>query len=372
MNTNFKHRCLLPFHHIAIRPNNQVYPCCQFRHESTPQDLHLDHEDVFNHPFMEQLRTSMINDEYVEGCSMCYKQEELSGSKHSMRLDFVRDLGTQIPAAPTLTHIDLALSNVCNNRCRMCNPELSTNWYSDAAKLGSEFFPPVKLSGIKRSKEILEEYDLSNLRYLKLIGGEPLMEEKKFIDLLDRCKLSNLRILLTTNSTIIPSDKLHSLLKQCKVVWVNLSVDAYGDLNSFLRKGSKWQEVTKVIDWFAEHFPGNAKIHGIISIYNINNFYKLAEYIKERHAGKVHVEWQMVDGPNWMQPANLPESVKEKILRNLKGKVGERAYSLVKDEFKNTGNFDLFLDRDSKLNSVRNEDWKELNPELYEMIKDFI
>ena len=198
------------------------------------------------------------------------------------------------------------------------------------------------------------------------------MEEKQFINLLNRCNLSNLRILLTTNSTIIPSDELYNLLKQCKVVWVNLSVDAYGDLNSFLRKGSKWDNVTKVIDWFSEHFPGNAKVHGIISIYNVNNFYKLTDYIKEKHAGKVHVEWQMVDGPNWMQPANLPQEVKNTVLANLKNKVGDRAYSLVENEFKNAGNFDLFLDRDTKLNDIRNETWKELNPELYELVMDFI
>ena len=82
----YKHRCLLPFHHIAIRPNNQVYPCCQFRHEHTPKDLHLDHEDVFNHSFMQDLRQKMVNDEYVEGCSMCYQQEEISNGTKSKRL----------------------------------------------------------------------------------------------------------------------------------------------------------------------------------------------------------------------------------------------------------------------------------------------
>ena len=368
----YKHRCLLPFHHIAVRPNNQVYPCCQFRHEHTPKDLHLDHEDVFNHPFMQSLRQKMIDDEYVEGCSMCYHQEEISGGTKSMRLDFIRDLGSSIPEKPVLTHVDLALSNVCNNRCRMCNPELSTNWYSDAKKLGNDFFPPVTLSGIKTSKEILENYDLSKLRYLKLIGGEPLMEQEKFISLLKRCDLPNLRILLTTNTTIIPSEELHDLLKQCKVVWVNLSVDAYGDLNSFLRKGSKWDNVTKVIEWFGNNFPGNTKVHGIISIYNVNNFYKLEHFVRSKFKDKVHCEWQMVDGPNWMQPANLPDEVKEKILEDLKPKIKSHVFSMIESEFKNNGNFNLFLDRDKKINSLRNEDWKDLNLELYEILKGFI
>ena len=364
---SFKHRCLLPFHHLAIRPNNQVYPCCQFRWENTPQDLNLSHPDVFNHPFMQELRKKMINDEYVEGCSMCYQQEELSGGTKSMRLDFVRDLGSEIPEQPILTHVDMALSNVCNNRCRMCNPDLSTNWYVDAKKLEG-FFPPIDHRGVKNSDDVLENYDLSQMRYIKLIGGEPLMEEKKFINLLKRCDLSKLSILLTTNSTIIPSDELHSLLKQCKTVWVNLSVDAYGELNSFLRKGSRWDKVVEVIDWFSINAPGRSKIHGIISIYNVNNFYKLEEFVKDRYPGTVQIEWQMVDGPDWMQPANLPLSAKNIILLDLKGKVSDHVYSMVEAECMKAGNIDLFLEKDAKLNEVRQEDWRTINPELCALI----
>jgi len=363
-----KYRCLLPFHHLAIRPNNQVYPCCQFRHDQTPKDLHLDYENVFNHPFMEELRQSMKDDRPHPGCSMCYEQERISNGKRSMRLDFVRDLGSEIPKSPVLTHVDLALSNVCNNRCRMCNPELSTNWYSDAKKLGDEFFPPVKLAGIINSKPVLENYDLSKLRYLKLIGGEPLMEQDKFINILQRCDLPNLRILLTTNSTIIPREDLHELLKKCDVVWVNLSVDAYGELNSFLRKGSKWENVVKTMSWFAENFPKRSKIHGIISIYNVNNFYYLEEFVKKTYKGNLLVEWQMVDGPDWMQPCNLPLNVKQQILSKLKDKTSLHSFNMVKAEFEKNGSLDLFKDKDKKLNAVRNEDWFNLNPELYSYI----
>lgn len=368
----YKNRCLLPFHHIAIRPNNQVYPCCQFRHEHTPKDLNLSYSNVFSHPFMIELRQYMVDDRPHPGCEMCYEQEKISNGKHSMRLDFIKELGSEVPKEPALTHVDLAISNLCNNSCRMCNPELSTSWYVDAKKLGEEFFPPIKLSGAIKSKEVLEDYDVSQLKYLKLIGGEPLMEQEKFISLLKRCNLKKLKILLTTNSTIIPSEELHSLLKQCEVVWVNLSVDAFGDLNSFLRKGSKWENVIKVINWFSENFPGKTKIHGIISIYNINNFYLLSNFVKEQYKGKIGYEWQMVDGPNWMQPSNLPEKIKESILNNLADKIGDRELSMIKEEFKKQGDLDLFLDKDKKLNTLRKEHWKDKNVELFDMLSPYI
>jgi hypothetical protein len=182
--SEYKHRCLLPFHHIAVRPDSRVFPCCQFSWEHSPKDLDLSHDDVFNHPFMQQLRESMIKDEYVAGCSACYEKEKITNNQSSMRLSFAKELGTKIPENPVLTHLDLALSNICNNKCRMCGPALSTNWYSDAIKLGLDFFDSeIKdgISGVKYSKELFEIYDFSKLRHIKLIGGEPLMEEKKFI-----------------------------------------------------------------------------------------------------------------------------------------------------------------------------------------------
>ena len=309
-----KHRCLLPFYHIAIRPDNRVFPCCQFRHDHTPRDLNLSHADVFHHPFMQDLRNKMINDEYVEGCSMCYEQEKISENTSSMRLNHNKGLGDTIPEKPTLRLLDLAISNVCNNRCRMCMPQLSTNWYSDAAKLGSDFFPKSEHRKIKYSDDILAKYDLSELRYIKLIGGEPLLEQNKFIKFLKRCNLSKLRILLTTNATVKPNAELLGMLKQCETCFINLSIDAFGSLNDFLRKGSTWDSVAENIKYFSNEFPKHVKIHSVISIYNCNNFYLLEDYLTDNYGDHVKIEYQIVDGPNWMQPANLPIEVKKEII----------------------------------------------------------
>jgi len=373
--TKYKHRCLLPFHHIAVRPDNRVFPCCQFSWKHSPEDLNLSHDDVFNHPFMQQLRESMIKDEYVPGCTSCYKQEKLTNGKSSMRLNFINDgLGTKIPENPVLTHIDLALSNVCNNKCRMCNPGLSTNWYSDAIKLGLDFYD---FKGVKYSKELFDIYDFSKLRHIKLIGGEPLMEEKKFIEILNKCNLSQLKIFLTTNATMIPSEELKELFDRCEFLSVNLSVDAYGSLNSFLRKGSQWENVEKVIDWFAENYPRNRKnyvmLFSVISIYNVNIFYKLEEYIKHRYSDKIGIEFHMVQGKDWLYCSNLPLEVKQRILSNLIGKIDYYTYKMVENEMmKTSGKFNEFLDMDNQLNKIRSEHWKDHNPELYDMLKEYI
>ena len=230
-----KHACVMPFHHMAMRPDGQIFPCCVFDQDDVPKDLNVSHPDPFNHEYMNYLRQKMLNDEYVHGCRKCYEDEKHSA--RSMRTDLVApwtgDFG--LPTVEEgrgkvkkLTNIDLALSNVCNNKCRMCMPSLSTHWYSDAKKLGMEI-----PRGVVTDNTIVDDYDLSDLRFIKVLGGEPMMEQAKLKKVLNKCTLENITILLVTNVSILPDEELLSLLKQCNKVNIDLSIDSYGTLNDF-------------------------------------------------------------------------------------------------------------------------------------------
>jgi MoaA/NifB/PqqE/SkfB family radical SAM enzyme len=363
--------CPLPWHHIAIRPNGEVYPCCYFRHEDTPKEFNLTHKDVFNHPFLLSLREQIRHGDPVQGCKQCYQNEKSSGK--SMRTESLQNVEAiigepfQIPAYPTLTYIDLALSNVCNNRCRMCGPELSTNWYPDAKALGI----PIN-KGIIENIDPLKNIDVTQLRYLKLLGGEPMLEQEKFISILERCNLPELSIFLATNVTVKPNDELMKLFRRCKQVKIACSIDAYGKLNDFLRKGSAWEEVDNNLRWYSTRF-NIVTIHSVVSIYNINQIEKLLDHVSNNYPS-VHFQFVMVDGPDWMRPSNLPPEVKDKIMKRintLEQKEIIEINGLIYDHIAAQGNFFKFKEMDDKLNQLRNEHWKDANPELYEMLKAY-
>ena len=361
-----KHYCPIPFNHLAIRPNGKVFPCCNFRWEETPEDMDLGYDNLFfDHPFMKKIRKDLLEDKPVEGCSRCYESEQHTGK--SMRTDYIRiadKLGLSKKEEPELTYIDLALSNVCNNKCRMCGPELSTNWYSDAKKLGIEI-----PRGLLEHKNDLKEYNLSNLRLIKLIGGEPLMEQEKFIEILERCTLENLSVLITTNTTIQPNKKLLSLLEKCHRVKWNLSIDAYGPLNDFLRKGSKWDEIDRNVDWFKETFSEEfVSIDSVASIYNINVLHHLIDYAKSKSIPQRYV---MCDGPNWMHPRNLPSKVKLKVKEILTTKDVPNANYFI-HEMEQQGNFKLFVKHDNTFNELRKEHWASKNPELLLLLEKYL
>lgn len=371
-----KYACALPFHHISMRPDGQIRPCCYFREDDIPSDLNASYTDPFNHPFIKDIRKNMSADLPVNGCKKCYIDEKITGN--SMRkianhsLDFGLPYGENIRGKiEKLTNIDLAFSNVCNNRCRMCGPDLSTNWYNDAKKLGIEI-----PKGILTTNSIIDNYNLSNLRYLKLIGGEPLMEQDKFIEVLKKCQLDKLSILLVTNTTILPSQELLDLLNQCRHVATHLSIDAFGPLNNMLRKGSDWNEVDKNVNWFLENMHNKQKfstcIDSVVSIYNCNMIDKMIDYANTK---KLKIKFNLVDGPSWMMIRNLPFSAKkelEKLLREQQKIYNFPIFNLILEEISNKGNFQKFITMDQKLNLIRNDDWSEYNRWLYDFFNEDI
>lgn len=380
------YRCVLPFHHMAIRPDGGIRPCCYFRIDEVPSDLNISYPDPFNHPFLVEVRNKCRKDKFIKGCSSCYEDEAATG--HSMRT-FVNnpdtDFGLPIKnrgIEEKLTNLDIALSNVCNNKCRMCGPELSTQWYSDAKKMGYEF----NQRGIIAKNNIIESTDLSYLRFIKMLGGEPLMEQEKFISILKKCNLEELTILLVTNTTLVPNSELTTLLKKCRKVMIQLSVDSYGPINDFLRKGSNWNTVEDNIKWYKNTFNTEADsvrgfphvdigMHSVITIYNINLVDELINYCANNN---LYQNYVMVDGPNWIRPANIPLPIKEELIllyENKKQNCSEsqlKTYKLIINELKKEGDFGMFIRNDIRMNGIRNESWEKLNPWLWNKIQPFI
>lgn len=370
-----KYFCPTPFFSIVVNPDNSVRPCCFFRPSETPEDFNLNYKNLFNdHPFMNKMRDDMRQGKPIAGCVECYKTEELIS--RSMRTDRVEAMNKSlkekgqehlvntIPKEPALTFVDLSFSNACNNRCRMCGPRVSSNWYADAKALGMTI-----PKGLNQSDYDYDGIDFSKVTLLKVIGGEPLMEQDKFISVLKKCDLSKLTVQTITNLTLRPKEELLDLLAQCKSVKWRTSVDAYGPLNEFLRKGSNWEETKDNLDWYIKTFPGEVRISSVVTLYNVNVFYKLSEYIQEKYPG-IDEGWVLADGADWMSLKNLTDDAKNFIADKL-SKINHYFVPMILDSMKKQGNIYEFVDYDKKLNKIRNETWFEHNPELYNLLKEY-
>lgn len=373
--------CALPWIGIAVDPNGTVRPCCQFDTSNLPKDFNVNHLDIMNHEFLNDVRKKMIAGEPVSNCNKCYRDEE--AKNFSLRLTIndevdrlyrsLYNTGFQIPDNPITTYLDLDISNTCNLKCRMCSPRYSTAWYPDAQKLG---LPIPK--GIISHDSFLENINLKSLKVIKLSGGEALLDQHSIIKILNQTKIEELSLYIVTNLTTLPTEEFLEVLKKCKKVTFWCSIDAYGHLNDFIRKGSKWEQIVSNLNWYYDNFE--VIINSVVSIYNVNCFEQLVEFIEEKYPKAVYHNLQMAETNyggvnNWMDPCNLPEPVKENLLlkiETIKNKYNTPIFSAVEKSLKSKGDFNGFLNFDKKLNSLRNEHWKHHNLELYEMILPYI
>lgn len=365
-----KSLCVLPFYHMDIQPNGVVKPCCEFSLDEMPRSVNVNDPAVFESVFFEDLRKKMATGIPIKGCKKCYFNETYS--KNSLRLEHLDNFKKlsgkdfTVPLKNELVYVNLALSNVCNNKCRMCNSRFSTSWYDDEKKLGIDI-----PKGVVNQTTFFNLLDTSKIKFVNLTGGEPLLEQKKIIDFLNNCNLKELTLIITTNVTVIPNDELISLLKECKKVEWTLSIDAYESLNDFLRKGSNWDDTTKNLSWYYNNFE-HIKINTVISIYNCNCYDLLLGFIKNNFPKITHIH-RLADGAEWLSVKNLPNYAKQIIKEKndfIKNVYKLNFSSIIEAEIDKEGNLEFFKDMDQKLNKIRNESWKDHNPELYKLIYD--
>jgi len=377
MDAENKTICPLAWNGLYLSPTGKISPCCYFNIQTTPEDYNINYSNIMEHPFIEDVRKKMKEGRPISNCDKCYRDEKIRGS--SLRTITIKNMETYfkevldapyvLSDTPSLKYLDLNLSNVCNLKCRMCNPSYSTSWYIDSKKLGLSI-----PKGIISHNDPLNGVDLKNLVYIKIAGGEPTMEQEKIISILERTQIENIGLVIVTNCTILPNKRLFDLLKKCQRVYWTISIDALGPLNDFLRKNSNWIEVEKNLKWYYENFV-DITVHSVVSIYNINCFTDLIDYIKKEFPKITHnhamAETSYGGVNNWMDPCHLPDNVKEFLLEKNKidkQKYGRDIFYAVEHSLRTSGNFEEFLKIDKKLNQIRNEHWKNYNKELYNLI----
>jgi MoaA/NifB/PqqE/SkfB family radical SAM enzyme len=366
-----KSQCPLLFYHGHVRPDGKIYPCCYFNPKQLPEDLNINNKNWFNHPYLESVRNQVRQGKTVVECSKCYIDEiSLNYSLRLEKIDFYQKKENkrfEIPTTAKLQSIDLAFSNLCNNKCRMCTPQLSTYWYPDAIKLNMPFD-----RGVKNIDDYIENTDFTSLVNAKIVGGEPMLEQDRIKKFLLKCNRSQLTLDIITNCTVKPDNELVVLLEQCAAVnWV-LSIDAYGKLNDYLRKGSQWDTVVENLKYYTLTWK-KVEVYSVISIYNVNCLDTLSNFITKNFP-TVKFTFAMIDGPEWMTVKHIPESVKHILIDRLDYTTSSRVPQwklLIKRQLTVQGDPELFLKFNQSLDRVRNETLAMVNPELAQWFEEY-
>lgn len=375
--------CPYPWYGIAVRPDGLVLPCCQFNDDSINTfNSNIKNEDPRNNANWQKIRELQFNNEKVKGCNICYDAEKQNiKSLRQMAFDKLpKPIDTTVN---DLIFLEISFSNLCNLACIHCDDFFSTRWYQENHKAGRT----IKTKILKHDVNIEDNLDLSKVKYLKIIGGEPMMEQDRFINLLDRLNLEECSIQVCTNGYILPNAELETRLIKAKKLLIVISLDGIDSVNDWCRYPSKWAVFKDMIEKYDIKYGNKPNIylhfHCCIGIYNIFYLKELVDFVLQTKSN-FKLEWDWISNPSWQAIHILPESVKNdlkkyfiRLSKNLHPNdlkilcdVDPFQSSIMKlNEYSNENDWNICKEKTKMFAKERNLDLNSLIPRFFELIK---
>ncbi len=353
---NNKTFCPYPWITLMTQPTGAANFCCVARKQFKNDDgsmFNLNNgdkiESVWNNNHMKEVRQQMIKGEHVEQCSRCYDQEEMGFP--SYRNNYIRDwfeyseYGEQIHEiieasiendyhvnTPPM-YLDFRLGNMCNLKCRMCQPQNSSQIQKEYTKIEAKNPDTGKfikdnftwghfadhVTPWEDDPEFLRQVDewLPGVNRLYFTGGEPTIIERVYW-IMEKCVdmgiAQNIDLVFNSNMTNVQK-RFIDLVEQFKSVLMCVSVDAYGKENEYIRGASHWKQVDKNIrKYCASDVVGTINFSPVIQIYNVLTITKLLDYcesLEKEYGREIFVTFLICDYPTSLDFRNCPEQVRE-------------------------------------------------------------
>lgn len=357
--------CAFLHNGISLYPAGRMKPCCRFGRDIEGVRL-TDITSALHSPFLADIRRRANAGEKIPECRKCDEEEAVG--KISLRQRAEGMFSKSEP--PILEVLDVAFSNHCNLACRFCNGDHSSSIALERTKRGE----PTR--GVLLENDIdYASVDLSKLRVLNILGGEPFVQEKKLIPFLEHFVRTHpnpesVSVTIMSNGTRRPSGHLLALLLQLRFCAFCFSIDAMGGLNDYLRHGSVFDEIVANVDYFHETFRGHPHRFAIttaVSAFNIHYVEELASFVAGRWPDFKH-RFHLVHDPIWFSLSSLPLDERKRLSARFveNDPTGlNLAQALLRD-----GPEDIVSMRSetAKLDQYRGENLALANPELFRII----
>ena len=377
-------------HLTQVDSAGYVIPCCQFVREHLdiwePYNLRNlnSFDNILESELWNELKERLLSEDIVE-CNNCWRQENAKTS--SMR-EWANTLPVNNPGK--VESLEIGIDITCNMMCRICRPGQSSKWYSAEEPLkklnhlqthlgdgGLQYQrEPVDLSNSTKLLNALLNTDLSNLKDIRINGGEPFYS-KKLKPLLEKIDndagLENVTLNFNSNGSIFPKDDILYLLKKAKFLRVDFSIDAIGDLANVTRYGIDWNVIEDNIDVWKNHFVENSKfgMHSVISLLNLNKIDELYNFSKLKN---LHWTYYVLTSPGYLSIDQLPVDIRKNYTVNFDHEfiTNDINNSIVNVDMSNNLQYYLFIQSCKILDDYQGNNFKNVNPEMYNLIEELL
>ena len=406
-----------PFTGLATREDGAIKVCCRSQPIGYIQNETL--EQAWNNETMREVRRQVLNNERPDVCKPCFdledqgvqslRQRHVAGVIPEARINLYPDALNSLDEDYTMPFefptMEIKLNNLCNLKCRMCNPLDSTSWkdwnevkpfYEKEDNIlipiidaltdtpGSYIGPFDDSYNWWNSFEKLLPY----FRRVEFAGGEPLMDpyHYKILDKLAQYG-ENIELKYATNGTTLGikgGRTIHDYWPKFKSIAVNVSIDGIHDVYEYIRGNGKFSEIEENVRVF-KSFPNVSRVVGAFTV-QANNIMQICDVIDYflNDMGIVFYSHR-VTYPRPLSAQTLPVELKEQVIQKLeshKNKIQD--YRVVKQhpileqvtlqQIQDNINFlqatDLSeywqdcIDFNLKLDTTRGQDFFAVNPEF--------
>ena len=392
--------CMIPWTHIHGFPTGEAYPCCLGEMEHPIGNMRTNTlEEIWNGDAYKDMRQNMLNDNSCKECTRCYEQEEQGF--FSMRNSSNKHFGHHIDKVDQgvnpdfkLVYWDIRFSNQCNMKCRSCGPMFSSLWYDDHVKMHGKAPNHKRIEWAGKNKNDIWEQMIPHIDCIEQIyfaGGEPLIMQEHYNILKELVKREkfDVKLIYNTNFSVTTWKDL-DVLEMWKLfdsVSVGASLDAMGERAELMRSGTVWNQTMANRDRMLKVCPNvDFYISPTVSLMNIDHvvdFHK--DWINRGFLKPQDLNVNILQSPEWYRADCLPQTLKNNITKKIQEHIEwlspqdhlQRATNGFKSSLSfmnntdNTHNLNRFNQVTSQLDSVRNEKFYDIFPEL-KGIQDYV
>ena len=365
-------------------------------------------------------RLLLANNIWPKRCRSCLDSENALKSKEyidgkSKRQRVIKQTASSIPEYVTIdtahlytnedgsvtskvVNLDLRFGNLCNQKCIMCSPQHSNQWYDDWTAISSDTpvyqkgkyktFPLIQdnrgktlMDGLNswwETEDWWNKFDemAKDLRYIYFTGGEPLIVPamQECLDRLINAGYSkDIELRYDTNLSVI-NNKIIDKWKHFKNVILCISIDDTEERYELIRFPGKYDRILENIKTIKEN---NIKIEylssciGIASPYSILRVLELAEHFD------VPTYFRFLEGPDWLDIRTYSIQAKMKIIKTLKQSkyannewvIGEIKLLQKYMHTESRQTLEKFIRTMEILDERRGTDWKKTLPDVVDLIR---
>jgi len=375
--------CILPWMHLATNASGNLRVCCNStpgknfitKEDGTPYKVYKDDlQEAWNSEVYTNIRKQMLNGERPDMCQRCFREEDagVRSARQAWNDKWQQENNYTENAPFDVKYVDIRLGNLCNLKCRMCNPYASNQWVKEWALVEdalepSEYERLSKMDWPEKEKTWENLFSIANtVEEIYLTGGEPtiIQEQHRLLDyFIDKGTAHKIKLKYNTNLTNVPQHLIDKW-SEFKQIQLNCSIDATDDLDRYIRYPSNWKKIVENFETIRQLPNANIEIHCTVQMYNILRLDKLIDWA-EPYGHKIY--FNILNHPEYLNIRCLPKELKTQAnimlcrYKHLEKVQGIIDYMYAEDW---SDKLPQFYEYTAQLDKSRNENLFDILPEL--------